>query len=860
MASATAITGWVVMHLWPDYHTWNGTVLPWVTALVLVMGGAFLIRSVGSPDAGLPEPTVGTVARKRSSRANILLEAVLFALILVLAIFLRTYRLGEIPAGIWHDETDASLDALRILDGHTVSPFGTGWYQTPNGFIYYMAGVYRLLGASHLTLKLVSLIPAILTVAALYPLGRSLFGPATGLCAMFLLAVSRWHLSMSRWGWNELAPPLFQVLATYLLVRGLRGRRAFELGLGGVVAGLMIYTYPSSRISLLTILLFAVLWVLLDPDGIRRSFRRHWGGLLLFCAASAVSVAPLAVTFIRDPETFARRLKEVSVFNDVANEKSYRPLVGNLADHLRFFFRDGDRNGRHNLPGEPQLDPLLGVLFLLGLGRSVFSLRDRRSVLLLLWFGLALANGIFGSRFESPQAYRTIAVVPAVALLAADTLVRLARALRDRTARGAGGDSGRMVRAAGPALVLAGLAGVGGWETAIYFGPQTRFKDIDYFFNTLETHLADDVSAALRRGSAVYLEPQYYQASQLRFLLYDGATARTGRTSLDNPPCRMVRPAIDLPLPPAPSGADLFLSLENECAIGYLKTLYPDAAIRVVTARDLAPWYIHVRLQASDLAAIAGLTARFASVEGRIGRMVVSRPSQAEPPDDTIRADWAGGLSIPQSGSYELVPADGLGLEVDGAAWSGRRYLAAGLHDLHLWQVGRGRHAPATLGWIAPGASDGAEEIPAAAFFQVTAPRQGLRGYYYPNAEWKGAPLFTQVAPYFLLSWPEDEPIRGAFTARFLGRIRAPVAGLYRFRIRADDGARLIIDGRVLGEGLVPGQFNEIVVSVVLAAGDHPIEIDYLQMGGGSTLDFLWQHGDERECAVPPSALFPDPG
>src|SRR5512143_1556105 len=105
-----------------------------------------------------------------------------------------------------------------------------------------MALLFKLFGATHGSLKAVSVIPAFLTVLAVYPLGRVLFGPSTAIAAMLFMAVSRWHLTMSRWGWAEIAPPVFQVLATFFLWRGLRDRRASDFALGGLISGLMVYT------------------------------------------------------------------------------------------------------------------------------------------------------------------------------------------------------------------------------------------------------------------------------------------------------------------------------------------------------------------------------------------------------------------------------------------------------------------------------------------------------------------------------------------------------------------------------------------------------------------------------------------
>ena len=135
---------------------------------------------------------------------------------------------------------------------------------------------------------------------AIYPLGRMLFGAAGGLSAMLFMAVSRWHLSMSRFGWNETAVPLFQILATWFILRGLRERRASDFIAGGLMSGLMMYIYLSSRLAIATLALFVLYWVLSDPDGPGKSLT-NLAGILLFGFAALAAFAPLAVTYAADP-------------------------------------------------------------------------------------------------------------------------------------------------------------------------------------------------------------------------------------------------------------------------------------------------------------------------------------------------------------------------------------------------------------------------------------------------------------------------------------------------------------------------------------------------------------------------------
>lgn len=105
--------------------------MPWAAALILMAVGGWLLGAVGqtSSDYGPGLLRVGGESFPRW------LEILLFVLILVLAIGVRTWRLDEIPSAIYVDETNASLDALYILEGRQDSPFATGWYGTPNGYI-----------------------------------------------------------------------------------------------------------------------------------------------------------------------------------------------------------------------------------------------------------------------------------------------------------------------------------------------------------------------------------------------------------------------------------------------------------------------------------------------------------------------------------------------------------------------------------------------------------------------------------------------------------------------------------------------------------------------------------------------------
>ncbi len=848
---ATLLTAWVVLWLSPNFRHWQGSQWPWVAAVCLVLAGAWLLRAVGGPAVA----DRGTTAV--DDRVPLWVEACAFVLIAILAVVLRTYRLSEIPAGIYVDETNGALGALYVLEGRGDSPFGTGWYETPNGFIYYMALLFKLFGANYGSLKAVSIIPAVLTVLAVYPLGRQLFGPVTAIASMLFMAVSRWHLTMSRWGWNEVAPPVFQLMATFFLLRGLRERRALDFATGGLLAGLMVYTYLSSRLALMTLGAFAAYWLLADPSGPLRSWRRHWQGLLLYLLAVVVAVAPIAVTYITNPFSFFNRVSEISIFNQVRAEHSWAPLLENVERHLKFFHQSGDRSGKHNLPGEPETDPVTGVLLVIGLGYGLVRLGDRRRGLLWLWMIFAMAAGMLSVLHESPQAYRTLNAVPAIALLCGDVAVRFARGIIWLRLPGPATTRAPVWRTAlAVAVLVATLSAAAAWETTVYFGRQAGSAAVKGSFNPPENWVAQQVIAALERNEVVYLSPRFYDFSPLRFLVYGFVKARTGRNTLNDRPYRLARPEVDLPVPD--TGADALFLLDSYYATlkDFFLQYYPTARFETPSDAEAHPLGVSVKLTRDELAAQQGLNAQITHARGSGEKLIAPHIDENWSARNVTAAQWRGGVRVERSGVYDFIAQGDLTVAVDDERWTGARFLGRGLHKIEVSQQHSDRQEVARLRWKTPQGGD--DIVPATAFFRVGPPHRGLSAHYFRNETWAGEPIFAQTTPFLLLFWPEGEPLPSPFSARFIGSLHIEKPGSYHLRIGADDGARLWLDGKVLAEGLTPLRVNRLLADIELSAGDHPIQIDYFQRGGSNALVFFWRRAPaEPETPVPPEALIP---
>ena len=574
--------------LWFNQAEWK-TALPWwLAGLLLPLAGALLLDRAAE-----------RLGPGRPSRRSLLTALGAFA-VGGLALFLRAYRLDQIPPGVFRDETSSALDALAILRGAAISPFATGWYETPTGYIYLQAAVIGLLGPTWAALKLPAIVAGVLTVLGVYFLGRLLFGTAVGLVAALFMAFARWPLHMSRWGWNETGPPLCHVWAVYFLVRGARSHRATDFALGGLVLGLGMYTYLSIRLALVAIAAYLVYRTVVE----RGFLRQHGGQLALFALLWGLTFGPLAVTYARNPELFVGRSSEVSIQRDVERAGgSLTPIAENIRRHLLMFNVAGDRNPRHNLPAQPMLDPVMGALLVLAVVRALALGHRHRWGLLLLWIPAVLLGGVLSRLTEGPQSYRTLGVMPAVALLCAELLIYLGRRLAAlltqlraprRAARGL------------PVLAVAAVLLWSGWANLqAYFVAFAADPRVYNAFDAHETAVARELASTPDPG-AYYLSPRFFSSSPIRYFAASSDRLQPGQPPA--PSYHLFRGSDDLPLP-ADGDLDAVLLWEHDWSglASLLRAMYPHLTVEQVPGRFDGLLYERLTIPARDLQRARGL-------------------------------------------------------------------------------------------------------------------------------------------------------------------------------------------------------------------------------------------------------------
>ncbi len=836
----------------------------YLTSLGLLLGGGLLLtQGISWPEKIiilLPNRTV----------------ALVMVMVMGLALFMRIYNFTAQPFGIWYDEADAGLQARRILQEPAYRPI----FYAPINISGHLLDLYALAldwwGNTVQSMRLVSVLFGLAGVLAAYLFGRELRGPRFGLTLAFLMAVARWDVNFSRIAMTGIDAPFFEFLSLFFLVRLLRrGYLRDALWAGFSLAGGLLF-YTAFRLYLVALLLFIIIACLLGLTNpgwrnwwaailYRQNWLAHLGRLGLMAVTIWLVVMPLVKFALDDSEAFWYRTNQISILTRRDQPDLVRALWDSAEKHLLMFNYIGDSNGRHNLPGEPMLDPGMAILGVLGLGLALARPRHPANLFFLILFPLALAGGIFSVDFEAPQSLRSIAVIPAVIYF-----VGLALAALGREAEQALKPLPRpwlMV----PAAALLGFIFV--FNAYTYFVRQARDFASWNAFSAPETIVGRKM-AELGPDTLYFLSPFLANHPTMRFL----APEVKGQRILTIPDALPIRELPDRPVV-------LFIHPDDLWIFEEAQRIYPNANFEVASSQtgDVTPVVYLVDLQPLQLASVQGLQLNYyppAADESsdnpsavpplhteRALNVNVTWPVDGPPAINSAGgtdfvAEWSGFLYAPRYGPYSLrliTPGPGL-LELDGNVIfndAGEQLtglpLAQGNHSIRV----RAEGAPGqvALYWQPPGA--GETLIPQWVLYAPPIANHGLLGSYYPNDRWEGQPALQRIDP-FLDMYFHFTPLPRPYTVEWTGSLDAAQSGLYKLGLRAVQEAQLYLDGNPLVTTFAPNE--NIDAAVTLEAGLHDLKVRYKDNTDRSRIHLFWTTPGGIMEPIPSQNLWPPLG
>ena len=363
------------------------------------------------------------------------LRNILFLILIVaIAFFLRFYKVTEVPPSLNWDEVSIAYNAYSVMKtgkdewGVTfpVHFKAYGEYKLPAQIYVSIPGIY-LFGLNELGVRITPVIYGTLTVLLLYFLTRKIFrSDLIGATAAFLLAISPWHIQLTRASFESSFAVFWIVLGVWLLVKGFEDKKWLILAM--IPLALSVYTYNSARVFV-PLFLVVILWIY------RKDLLRWKKQLLVVLILFGVLLLPLVpFTVSQDRNS---RYKLVSVTDDpglvprinerrglstlpdplprlIHNKVTYISyyIASNYLAHFTpdFLFISGAPHKQHHVQGVGQLYLFQLPLLFIGL-YCLFKEKNKFRFLLSSWILLGFVP-VSVTNDSIPHALRTMITLP----------------------------------------------------------------------------------------------------------------------------------------------------------------------------------------------------------------------------------------------------------------------------------------------------------------------------------------------------------------------------------------------------------------------------------------------------------------
>lgn len=371
--------------------------------------------------------------------------------IIVLALFLRVYKLSSVPPHLTADEAAFGYNAYSVLktgldihgDSFPLIFKSFGDYR-PGLYFYLTIPFILIFNLTEFAVRLPNALIGGLTPLVIYFLSKELFPKRERLALIvsFLIAINPWHIHFSRGAWEPNVALFLTLLGIYYFFKAFKNQKLLIASLA--FFSLTLLTYQGSKMSSAVVVF--ILFILFGKRLIR--FKKKY--LSLAFVAGFIIALPIIFSLFQGK---AGRLGVLSVFSyrrpaeyleaqlnqgeeEVGSLSYYlfhsesfnftRGIMSRWFNHFsaRFLFFEGDwQNQRHSYPNQGMV--IFPDLLLIALGLMVvFRKLSRKGKFLLLWLLLApLPSALSRDQVHAVRSLNMVIPLVFLAALGAEELL-----------------------------------------------------------------------------------------------------------------------------------------------------------------------------------------------------------------------------------------------------------------------------------------------------------------------------------------------------------------------------------------------------------------------------------------------------
>ncbi|MEI7845821.1 MAG: glycosyltransferase family 39 protein [Chloroflexota bacterium] len=334
-------------------------------------------------------------------------QFVWFFLILCLGIFARVWEIRFLPSGLHQDEASIGMDAYYLLkygldrNGFSYPVHLVAWGSGQNAlYAYLLMPFLALFGLKAVVIRLPNLILGILTLPVIYLIGKQIVDKKFGLFFMFCVAISPWHILLSRWGLESNILPFFFSVGFYCLLKS-RDHLGWFIA-ANIFFAISLYAYGTAYAAIPIFFAFSIFIIIKFKWLSWKKLGAGFGILVLmgfpiflFVIINLLKLETLHFGLVSIP-----RLPVLSRFEGLGAMFSGNSFLSTLRNYALAFFNllitQDDLRSRNSLPPYGYFYPFASQLSLAGiifLFRSLNKNREQK-LFLLAWFLTSLILGM----------------------------------------------------------------------------------------------------------------------------------------------------------------------------------------------------------------------------------------------------------------------------------------------------------------------------------------------------------------------------------------------------------------------------------------------------------------------------------
>lgn len=373
---------------------------------------------------------------------------IFLCLIFVLGLFLRFYRLGDIPVGFHRDEAFLGYNAYSIaktgkdMSGNFLPLHLQSFLFSPAGYSYLSIPFILVFNLSAFSVRFASAFFGSLTILVCFLLSLELFYSKKNkyliaLASSFFLSISPWHINLSRTATENTVVVFFISLATLIFLIGSRKKNSLLLifSLPVFAVTILIYQAPRAFLPFFIPMLFILFLA---------NVRDFGKNIKIYSLFILFIIVP--IIFIIKSQDLSLRLRNLSIFSDTRTSailteyisadgiSSVNPLLTrifhnkieaysgeilkNYFQHFSydFLFTDAGFPDRYRIPSMGLMYIFELPLILLGSWKIILD-KSKKEALLLFWIALAPIGSAL-TFDDIPNLQRTLIFFPAISIVA----------------------------------------------------------------------------------------------------------------------------------------------------------------------------------------------------------------------------------------------------------------------------------------------------------------------------------------------------------------------------------------------------------------------------------------------------------